>query len=72
MSSQHLTVGEVARLFSVDDWRVRRVVDGLDSELPRAGLYRLIPRHLLPTIAIELSHRGWLPTAPEQEAGHAD
>lgn len=63
--SSHLTVGEVARIYSTDQWRIRRIVDALDTQIPRAGQYRLIPHHLLPTIAIELQNRGWLPSAEE-------
>ena len=68
MSQNHLTVGEVARLYGVDDWRIRRIVDDLDAEIPRAGLYRLIPRALLAAIAIELRDRGWLPRTEEAAA----
>ena len=65
MSNPHLTVGETARLYDVAQWRIRKIVDELDADIPRAGMYRLIPRHLLPTIAIKLQERGWLPSAEE-------
>lgn len=58
--SSHMTVGEVARLYSVDLWRIRRIVDDLNADLPRAGQYRLIPRSMLGTIAVQLEQRGWL------------
>ena len=50
----HLTVGQVAQFFNVPTWRIRRIVDGLNVELPRAGNYRLIPRSLLGQIALKL------------------
>ena len=56
----HLTVGEVAAFFQLSDWKVRRVVDSLDAEIPRAGRYRLVPRELLGVVAVELDRRGWL------------
>ena len=59
-STTHLTVGEVAEIYGVPDWKIRRVVDSLDAEIPRAGLYRLIPRELLGVIAVELQRQGWL------------
>jgi len=58
----HLTVGDVARLYAVDLWQVRRVVDALEAEIPRVGRYRLIPRELLGEIAADLRDRGWLPS----------
>ena len=54
----HFTVGEVAATYDVPAWLVRRIVDSLDAEIPRAGLYRLIPRDQLGTIAVELERRG--------------
>ena len=53
-SPSHLTVGQVAEIFQAPEWKVRRVVDALDAEIPRAGLYRLIPRGLLGRIGVEL------------------
>ena len=61
----HLTVGQVAGIYGVPDWKIRRLVDSLDADIPRAGLYRLIPRSLLGTIAIELQRQGWLPKGEE-------
>jgi len=51
---QNLTVGEVARIFDAPAWKVRRVVDGLDPKVARAGNYRLIPRALLAELADKL------------------
>lgn len=50
----HLTVGQVAEIFQAPGWKVRRIVDSLGVEIPRAGLYRLIPRELLGRIGVEL------------------
>jgi hypothetical protein len=53
----HLTTGEIAAELGVPGWAVRRVVDALGEDIPRAGLYRLVPRSLLARIkaAIETS-----------------
>ena len=59
-----LTVGEVATIYGVPAWKIRRLVDAMDAEIPRAGLYRLIPRSLLGRIAIELERRAWLTSGP--------
>ena len=58
--SSLLTVGEVAEIYGLPAWKIRRAVDALDVEIPRAGGYRLIPRDLLGVIAAELQRRGWL------------
>ncbi len=55
-----LTIRQVAELYGVPDWRIRRLVDALDEEIPRAGLYRLVPRGVLAKIAVELDRRGLL------------
>jgi len=55
MRKSHLTVGEAARLLNAPDWRVRRIVDALDVEIPRAGRYRMIPRQLLGKIQKRLA-----------------
>jgi len=57
----HLTVGEIARLFSVPIWKVRRTVDRLPDEIPRAGRYRLVPSTLLVKIAAQLDRDGYAP-----------
>ena len=57
-----LTVGDVARMLGVEDWQVRRVVDRLDVDVPRVGLYRLIPPELIQPIVAGLRERGWFPT----------
>jgi hypothetical protein len=77
-SSAHLTVGEVAEIFDSPTWKVRRVVDSLKDEIPRAGLYRLIPRHLLPKIGARLhesadalqANGGETPRASTAEGNH--
>jgi hypothetical protein len=54
MSPTHLTVGQVAEIFQAPEWKVRRIVDSLGAEIPRAGLYRLIPRPMLTAIGAKL------------------
>lgn len=54
---ESLTVGAVARLLAQPEYRVRRLVDALGVDIPRAGRYRLIPREMLPRIEEELERR---------------
>ena len=65
----HMTIGEVANIFALPTWKVRRAVDSLGVEIPRAGLYRLVPRDVLGKLAVELERRGWLPEATEATTG---
>jgi hypothetical protein len=58
--SAHLTTGDLTAHFGVAAWQIRRAVDALGLAIPRAGLYRLVPRDLLPQIEAELRRRGWL------------
>ena len=70
-TSDLLTVGDLAEIFGVEQWRVRRAVDTIECEMRRVGLYRLIPRSQLATVGAELQRRGWLPAAtgaPSEEA----
>jgi len=60
-----LTVGNLAEIFGVEQWRVRRAVDSIECGMRRVGLYRLIPRSQLATVAAELQRRRWLPQAQE-------
>ena len=60
MCKSHQTVGEIAAFYGLPDWKIRRAVDSLYAEIPRAGRYRLIPRELLGAVAMELDRRGWL------------
>lgn len=57
--SSHLTTGQLAALFGLADWQIRPAVDALPDDVPRAGLYRLLPRELLPKLVDELRSRGW-------------
>ena len=61
----HLTIGEVAEFYGIPSWKIRRVVDSLDGDIPRVGLYRLVPRTMLGTLAVELQRQGWLPRSHE-------
>jgi len=72
MSNQNsdlLTIGDIAEVFGVEEWRVRKSVDAVAVAcgMRRAGLYRLIPRSQLATVGAELQRRGWLPTAEPAE-----
>lgn len=69
--SKPLTVGDVAEIFGVDAWRIRRIVDSLPAEIPRAGTYRLISRVHLPAIGAELHRRGWTATPDGQDGERA-
>jgi len=62
----HFTVGQIARLYDVAEHRVRKIIDELPEEIPRAGRYRLIRRELLGRIAVELQRRGWLPPLDQE------
>jgi hypothetical protein len=55
--ASHLTTGQVADFYRVPEWRIRRIVDSLDRDIPRVGLYRMIPRDALPAIAAKLQER---------------
>ena len=50
----HPTIGQIARIFCVPEWKIRRIVDSLDPEVQRAGLYRVVPRAMLPEIGAKL------------------
>jgi hypothetical protein len=69
MGLTHLTIGEIARRFNVAQWQARRAVDSLGEDIPRAGLYRLVPVGLLGLVEAEMRRRGYL--AEEPEAAHA-
>jgi hypothetical protein len=56
----HLTTGELSAHFGVAVWQARRAVDALDAPILRAGLYRLVPRDLLPQVEVGLRRRGYL------------
>ncbi|MBT6155798.1 MAG: hypothetical protein HOK71_12085 [Planctomycetaceae bacterium] len=64
----HYTVGEVAELYGIPNWKIRRVADSLGDTIPRVGQYRLIDRSTLGAIAAELSRQGWLPSPETKEA----
>jgi len=56
----HLTTGEIAEMYGLPDWKIRRAVDALGLDIPRAGRYRLVPRGVLGRLALELARRGWM------------
>jgi len=57
MSVHHLTVGQVAAVTDRPPWEVRRVVDQVIPDAPRAGQYRLVPRDRLADVCAELARR---------------
>ena len=67
-SRTHLTVGQIADIYAVPAWKIRRVVDSLWPDISRIGQYRSVPRELLGMIAAELQRQGWLPMAQETTA----
>ena len=68
-----VTTNEDGQIYGgVADWRIRRAVDALGVQIPRAGRYRLIPRALLGPLAIELGRRGWLPEVSEEATDSAE
>ncbi len=54
MSGDYWTIGQLAQHFGEPHWRVRRVVDAINAELPRAGLYRLVPANLVAEVGQRL------------------
>jgi hypothetical protein len=65
ITKTHLTIGQIAEIYSVPSWKIRRVVDSLGATIPRFGQYRSVPRELLGVIAAKLQEQGWLPSVPE-------
>lgn len=58
------TTRQVADLYGIEVWRVRRLFeDGTLSEPGKFGGKRAIPDSLFPSIEMALRDRGWLPTA---------
>jgi hypothetical protein len=55
MTQTHLTICQLARQVNAPVWKVRRIVDALRRDLPRAGLYRLVPLDMLPAIREQLN-----------------
>ena len=64
-----LTTGQLARAYGCPLWVVRMVIDNLGVEIPRAGLYRLVPEELLPAIEAELVKRGYQRREAQAHAG---
>ena len=57
LQSEFVTVGEASKTLERPDHQVRRTVDRLWPDTPRAGRARLIPRSRLCTLAAEISQR---------------
>jgi hypothetical protein len=62
----HLTTPEVAERLGVPVWLARRAIDTLGAQVPRAGLYRLVPVDLLDQVRAALDRR-----RDKAEAAHA-
>jgi len=58
----HCTTRQVADLYGVEEWKVRRLFEaGIVTEPPKFGGKRLIVRTMLPSILDGLRQRGWMP-----------
>jgi hypothetical protein len=58
MSDQRsMTSGEIAAHCNVPIWLVRRAIDAVIPDVQRVGMYRLVPRRLLPRIEQEIQRR---------------
>jgi hypothetical protein len=64
-----LTTTQAAVHFGVAPWQIRAVADAMEDDVPRAGLYRLIPTAMLDVVEAKLRRRGWL--KPKPEVAHA-
>lgn len=51
MANDYATIGQLQRELGLPGWKVRNAVDRMPN-IPRAGLYRLVPRSRIP----ELQH----------------
>jgi hypothetical protein len=68
--STYLTTSDIAERYpGVAPWQVRRTLDGMGLQIPRAGLYRLVPEDLLPQVEAALRSRGYMPEAAEVANG---
>jgi len=56
----HYTTGEIAALYGVPGSAARRAIDALGEDIPRAGLYRLVPAGLLARVEAQLRACGYL------------
>jgi hypothetical protein len=65
----YFTTREIAGSHGIAIWQVRRAVDALGVLIPRIGLYRAVPRRLLPRLRRELRRRGWLPAGTAEVQG---
>jgi len=63
---EHFTTRDVAELYGVQEWQVRRLYESGDlADPPRFAGRRLISRSMLPGILDALRRRGWIPTEPQ-------
>jgi hypothetical protein len=65
MPNDDLTIGQLSAELTrncpapVPTWKARKVVDAVGGQVRRVGLYRLVPRSLIPAIVEELERTGW-------------
>ena len=62
-----MTTGQLAELLGVSRHRVRRCVDRIEPDAPRAGRYRLVLRSAIPRLVLEL-HRTEYRVEPQEAA----
>lgn len=68
-ASTHLTTGDLARLYDVPAWLIRRLADRRQIPTPlRVGLYRVFSESDLPAIEAALIEAGYIRPG---EAAHA-
>jgi hypothetical protein len=66
-ANRYLTIGKLAAAIestsghAVPEWKLRRVIDAFGADIPRAGLYRLVPDRMVGDVIVELRRQGWLP-----------
>ncbi|MBX9656148.1 hypothetical protein K2Y11_21235 [bacterium] len=49
MENDYATIGQLQRELGLPGWKVRNAVDRMNG-IPRAGLYRLVPRNRVPEL----------------------
>jgi hypothetical protein len=67
LTTQHRTLGDVAKRYGIPIWKVRRVYErGFLPEPPRAGAYRIVADDDLPQVEAALRAAGYLPPDVEE------
>ena len=63
------TVGDLSRLYGVEEWHVRRIADEVAPNPPRVGGYRVFSSAVAAEIAVALKEKGCL---PDRGAGNVE